>query len=318
WDAPAWPPAGARPARHTRPFLKVQDGCDRRCAYCVVPLARGPSRSLPPGEALRRIAALGARHPEVVLTGVHLGAWGRDLSPPLALADLLRAVARARTVHRVRLSSVEPDELPADALRDPAVASVLCDHLHLPVQSGSERLLRAMGRPGGADALRRAVAAAERAWPGACLGTDLIAGFPGETDRDHAATLALVRSLPLAYLHPFPFSARPGTAAAALDGGVPRSVVAERVAELRAVSDALWRRFLDAQAGRTLEVVVERIAGGWARGTARAYATVRWRARAPGAFAGGAAGEARGGLVRVRVEGNDGTECVGSRAERIP
>jgi threonylcarbamoyladenosine tRNA methylthiotransferase MtaB len=285
--------------------LKVQDGCDRRCAYCLVPLARGPSRSLPLGEALARLAALGARHPEVVLTGVHLGAWGRDLAPPLALADLLRAAARRGAARRLRLSSVEPEELPLDALAAPEVASTVCEHLHLPVQSGSERVLREMGRPGGAAAFRRAIEGAAGAMAGVCLGTDLIAGFPGETDRDHAETLALVRSLPLAYLHVFPFSPRPGTPAASLGGAVRRDVVAARVAELRAVSDALWRRFLGAQTGRTLEVVVERIGDGEARGTARRYATVRWPA----------SGEARGELVRVRVEGNDGAECVGSRAD---
>jgi threonylcarbamoyladenosine tRNA methylthiotransferase MtaB len=304
--APSTPPSV--PVGHARPLLKVQDGCDRRCAYCLVPLARGRSRSVPLGAALERLAALGARHPEVVLTGVHLGAWGRDLAPRLALADLLRGAARGGLVHRLRLSSVEPDELPAEVLREPEAAATLCEHLHLPVQSGSDRILRDMRRPGGADALRRAVEAAFGAWPRACLGTDLVAGFPGETDRDHAATLALVRALPLAYLHVFPFSPRPGTPAAAMAGAVPRRVIAERVAELRAASDALWRGFLDAQAGRTLEVVVERSRGGWARGTAREYATVRWPSP----------GEARGALVRVRVKGNDGTECVGARAERFP
>jgi threonylcarbamoyladenosine tRNA methylthiotransferase MtaB len=303
-DGPAWPLAGASPARHTRPFLKVQDGCDRRCAYCLVPAARGASRSLPLDAALDRLAALGARHPEVVLTGVHLGAWGRDLSPPRALEDLLRAAAGGRLVRRLRLSSVEPEELPGDALRDPDVAAALCEHLHLPVQSGSGRILRAMGRPGGADAFRRAVAAAAAALPGACLGTDVIAGFPGETDGDHRETVALLASQPLAYLHVFPFSPRPGTPAAAM-GGAPRpDVVRARVAELRELSDRLWRDFLAAQPGRTLEVVVERVRGGVARGTARVHATVRWPA----------SGEARGDLVRVRVEGAEGGEATGVRA----
>ncbi len=304
-DAPAWPAVAAAPARHTRPFLKVQDGCDCRCAYCLVPAARGPSRSLPPDAALARIAALGERHAEVVLTGVHLGAWGRDLSPPRALADLLRAAARLRAVRRLRLSSVEPDELPAAALREPEVAATLCDHLHLPVQSGSDRVLRAMGRPGSADAFRRAVADAAAALPGACIGTDLIAGFPGETDRDHRETVALATSLPIAYLHVFPFSPRAGTPAADMAGAVPPGVVRERVAELRSLSDRLWRSFLAAQVGRTLEVVVERVRDGAARGTARGYADVRWPAAA----------DVRGEIARVRVEGSDGTECTGVRLD---
>jgi len=304
-DAPAWPPAAASPARHTRPFLKVQDGCDRRCAYCLVPAARGPSRSLPLDAVLSRLAALGARHPEVVLTGVHLGAWGHDLAPRRALSDLLRAAVARGGVRRLRLSSVEPEEAPIDALREPEVSAVVCGHLHLPVQSGSDRVLRAMGRPGGAEAFRRAVADAAEALPGACLGTDLIAGFPGETGRDHRETVALAASLPLAYLHVFPFSPRPGTVAAGLPGAVPAEAIRERVAELRALSDRLWRSFLAEQAERTLEVVVERVRDGVARGTARRYATIRWPAR----------GELRGELAHVRITGDDGAECTGVRLD---
>ncbi len=298
-------PAAAAPARHTRPFLKVQDGCDRRCAYCVVPAARGPSRSLPLDDALAALAALGARHPEVVLTGVHLGAWGRDLEPRRTLGGLLREAARRGAVRRLRLSSVEPDELPLDVLRDPQVAAAICEHLHLPVQSGSDRVLDAMGRSGGADAFRRAAVEGAAALPGACLGTDLIAGFPGETEADHRATIALVESLPLAYLHVFPYSPRPGTPAAAMPGAIPRDVVRWRVGELRALSDRLWGRFLSAQVGRTLEVVVERLRDGLARGTARGYAPVRWPS----------AGEARGEVGRVLVTESDGGGCAGVRTD---
>jgi threonylcarbamoyladenosine tRNA methylthiotransferase MtaB len=301
---PGWGAGAAGPARHTRPFLKVQDGCDRGCAYCVVPLARGPSRSLPFEEALRRLEALGARHAEVVLTGVHLGAYGRDLAPRASLEALVREAARRRLVGRLRLSSVEPGELPRGLLRDPEVRKVVCEHFHLPVQSGAPRILRAMRRSGGARALRRAVEEITALVPGACIGTDVLAGFPGETEADHRETVALVEALPLAYLHVFPFSARPGTPAARMGGAVPAAAVKERVRELRAVSERRWRAYLAAQVGRELEVVVERAGGGFARGTAGRYVTVRWPS----------SGEARGELVRVRIVTATGDDCLGVRA----
>jgi threonylcarbamoyladenosine tRNA methylthiotransferase MtaB len=301
-DGAAWG-EGAAPARHTRPFLKVQDGCDARCSYCVVPAARGPSRSLPLEEALRRLALLGERHAEVVLTGVHLGGFGRDLAPRSSLGELVREVGRRRPVARLRLSSVEPTELPVAALAGPDARAVVCDHLHLPIQSGSAPILEAMRRPHAPDGLRRAFAAAVAAMPGACLGTDVLAGFPGETERDHRATVALVEALPLAYLHVFPFSPRPGTAAAALPGRVPGDVVRGRVRELRAISERRWRAFLAAQRGRELEVLVEAVEDGRARGRARGYAPVRFPA----------GGARRGDLVRVRVDGVEGAECSGTR-----
>jgi threonylcarbamoyladenosine tRNA methylthiotransferase MtaB len=303
-DAPApIPPGASAPARHARFLLKVQDGCDERCSYCVVPAARGPSRSLPLDAALGRLARLGERHPEVILTGVHLGAYGRDLAPPRSLEALVRAAARRGLVGRLRLSSVEPHELPLPLLRDRDVMARLCAHFHLPVQSGSERILRAMGRRGGAERLRRAVDAVGEVTPEACLGTDLLVGFPGETDADHAATTALVEALPLAYLHVFPFSPRPGTPAATLAGQVPAAVSRARARELRAVSDRKWRAFLAARIGRVVEVVVERVEGGLARGTARDYAAVRFAH----------AGARRGEVARVRVAGSDASECFGVR-----
>jgi threonylcarbamoyladenosine tRNA methylthiotransferase MtaB len=302
--AGSWGAAPAAPARHTRPFLKVQDGCDQRCTFCVVPSARGPSRSLPFDEALRRLSALGARHPEVVLTGVHLGAFGRDLSPRRSLEELVRAAARGGAVGRLRLSSVEPNELPRALLRDPDVAGVLCPHFHLPLQSGAERVLAAMGRPYRPELFRDVVEDVAAAMPGACLGTDVLVGFPGETEEEHRATVALVEALPLAYLHVFPFSPRPGTPAAELPGRVPSVAVRERVRELLAISDRKWRAFLASQAGEEVEAVVERIDGGLARGTTRHWVTVRWPAT----------GEARGTVVRVRIEASDGSECFGVRA----
>lgn len=300
----AFGPAPVEQYAHARPCLKLQDGCDAACAYCIVPQARGASRSMPFDEALAQLAALGARHREVVLTGVHLGAYGRDLAPARSLADLLREAVARGLVGRLRLSSIQPIEFPTDVLLEPGPANTICEHFHLPLQSGSDRILAAMRRPYDAEAYRRAITEIDALVPGACLGTDVMVGFPGETDADHAATLALLESLPLAYLHVFPYSPRPGTDAAALGPAVPGEVVKARVHALRAFSERRWRAFLAAQAGREVEVLVERVEAGLARGTSRQFATVRWPST----------GEPRGALARVRVEASDGRELFGIRA----
>ncbi|HSM94324.1 MAG TPA: tRNA (N(6)-L-threonylcarbamoyladenosine(37)-C(2))-methylthiotransferase MtaB [Anaeromyxobacteraceae bacterium] len=308
----AWGPAPLEAYGHTRPFLKLQDGCDQRCSYCVVPLARGTSRSMPFDEALAQLARLGQRNAEVVLTGVHLGAWGRDLQPRRGLVELLREAVERRSVRRIRLSSIESGEFPTEALVDPAISAVLCDHFHLPLQSGSERILRRMGRGYGPDAFRRSVEEVAALAPGSCLGTDVMVGFPGETDDDFRETVRLLEHLPFAYLHVFPFSPRPGTRAAGLPDPVAGPVVRERARELVALGDRRWRAFLKGLAGHVLEVVVERVEGGLARGTSRRYATVRWPA----------SDERRGQVVRVRVEASDGQECFGisarTFASRLP
>jgi threonylcarbamoyladenosine tRNA methylthiotransferase MtaB len=305
-EAPDWGATPTELARHTRPFLKIQDGCDARCSYCVVPLARGWSRSLAFDEALARIALLGERHREVVLTGVHLGAYGKDLDPARSIEDLVRAAVARGFPGRLRLSSIEPLEAPIELFRDPATARSLCEHVHLPLQSASETLLARMRRPYRAAAYARVVEALAAASPGICIGADVMCGFPGETPEDHAATVRLAEALPLAYLHVFPFSPRPGTPAAWYSPAVPAGAVRERVRELLAVSDRKWRSFLHGLTGREVDVVVERIEGGVARGTSRQWATVRWPASS----------ERRGDLVRVRVDASDAGGCWGVRADR--
>jgi threonylcarbamoyladenosine tRNA methylthiotransferase MtaB len=304
-SAPGWDAAPRAGTGAARPVLKVQDGCDDACAYCVVPQARGGSRSLPLHECLARLASLGSAHAEVVLSGVHLGGWGRDLSPRRSLEDLLRTAASARSVRRIRLSSVEPMEFPVRILAEEAGA-ILCEHFHLPLQSGSDRLLAAMGRPYRASGYARIVESVARARPGAAVGADVMAGFPGESEEDHRDTLSLLASLPLAYLHVFTFSPRPGTRAAAMDGRIPAEVAGRRAGELRVVSARRWAGFQEGLRGRELEVVVERIRGPEASGTSREYATVRLPAR----------GAARGQLARVRA-GDEGV-LLGSKVARDP
>jgi len=288
------------PNGHTRALLKIQDGCDACCAYCVVPRARGRSRSLRLDEALERIAGLGQRSREVVLSGVHIGAYGADLSPPASLSELVCAASSRGLAHRLRLSSIEPGELPIELFDGPARGR-LCEHVHLPLQSGSARVLAAMRRPYTPSAYAAIVERFAKAVPRACIGADVLAGFPGETDEDHRATLALAESLPFAYLHVFVFSPRPGTAAAGMAGQVSPKLARARARELSAFSARRWRGFVSAQRGRELEVVVERVSGGMAIGTAREYVAVRWSAGR----------ERRGDLARVRVEAVDGEECLG-------
>jgi len=294
-------------ARRTRPFLKVQDGCDARCAYCIVPAARGPARSVGADEVLGRLHALGeAGAPEVVLTGVDLGAWGRDLTPRSGLADLLARVEAEAPVPRLRLSSLEPRGLTERLLEVLAGAGRVCRHLHVPLQSGDDGVLAAMGRPyRAADLLALGERLAERL-PGLGLGTDVICGFPGEDEAAFDRTLALCHRLPLTYLHAFPFSPRPGTPAAARPDDVPHGDKKRRVAALRSLSAARRAAFVAAHVGRTVEVAVEgEVEEGLLRGLTRRYVQVR--------FLGPATAPSR--LLRVRVDAAEGGLAHGVLAE---
>ncbi len=282
-----------------RAFLKVQDGCEAGCAYCIVPLARGPSRSLPPDEVARGLERLrGAGHGEVVLTGVHLGFWGRDLSPPRTLADLLD-VAEASGVGRLRLSSLEPLEVAAGVVARLAAGGPWCPHLHVPLQSGDDRVLAAMGRPYTAAEFSTRVGAAVDAVSGLCLGFDVIVGFPGEDERAFGNTVRLLESLPLAYLHVFPFSPRRGTRAAGMAGRVDPAVVKARARLLRELSREKQRSFWGRQVGRVARALPEgEPENGVLRVRTRNYAPVRvpWEGPAP-------AGEFRVELTAVAGDG---------------
>jgi threonylcarbamoyladenosine tRNA methylthiotransferase MtaB len=308
------PPAATMgAARRARPTLKIQDGCDRRCTYCAVPLARGASRSLPFTAALDGLATLGKSSDEVVLAGVHLGAYGDDLpraagGPTPALGALVSAVAERRLAHRVRLSSIDPLEVPFDALEG-AAAEVLCASFHLPIQSGSGRVLARMGRPYGPRDVAAVLERISRAMPGACVGADLMTGFPGETEADHRATVALVTSLPLAALHVFQFSPRAGTPAAAMPDAVPAARSRERAAELREISERSWRRYVSGLVGSEVEAIVERIAAGEARGTTREGVLARWKLEE-----GDVAVRGRAARLRAVARDGDALRCDLARA----
>jgi len=219
----------------TRPYLKIQEGCDMECSYCVVRTVRGPSRSLPGDEVIGRLRALARRgFKEVVLTGTHLGLWGGGRERRENLLDLLRAVDGAEGLPRIRLCSLEPYEVGDELLELMASSRRIARHLHLAVQSGSARILERMRRPPDPEGIRKAVKTARRMMPECGIGADVIVGFPGESDDDFAATVGLLTGAPFTYAHVFSFSPRPGTEAAAMPGRVHTETVTRRGAELRA------------------------------------------------------------------------------------
>jgi len=274
-------------AGHTRPVLKIQDGCDSRCSYCIIPQVRGRSRSLAPDlvlEEIRKLAGNGAR--EIVLSGINLGSYGRDLKPRVELGELLRRIVEQTPIERLRVSSIEPMDVTEDLIALFSANKRLARHFHMPLQSGSDRILRAMHRWYRAEHYARRADLVRQWLPDAAIGADVIAGFPGETEDDHRATLALMDRLPLTYVHVFSFSARPGTPAAEMQDHVPAWVIATRAKELRALGEKKKSAFLAAQAGRTLRVLTlhrsgEDPTGPWTRALSGNYLDVRVAGRWP-------------------------------------
>ena len=251
------PPAAPAKSERARAFLKVQDGCQHRCAFCVVPLARGASRSLAPAAVEAHARALvAAGHAEIVLTGVDLGHYGADLVPRTSLAALLARLVAIPGLRWLRLSSLLPAYFTGELLEIVTGSPVIAPHLHVPLQSGSDRVLRAMRRPYTAAMYRGLVERLAAAIPRLGLGADVIVGFPGETGDDFAATLALVEALPFSYLHVFPYSPRAGTEAAARPGRVQAAVAAERGRRLRDAAAARNLRFRAGMLGRVEDVLV--------------------------------------------------------------
>ena len=251
------PPPHARPTGRARAFLKVQEGCQHRCAFCIVPAARGTSRSLAPALVLdqaRRLIALG--HREIVLTGVDLGHYGADLRPRGTLAALLREMAELPGLRWIRLASVLPAYVTPALLEVVAGSPVIAPHLHLPLQSGSDAILRRMRRPYTAAMYRRLVDRVVAAVPRLGLGADVIVGFPDETEDDFASTVRLVEALPFSYLHVFAYSDRRGTEAARLRDHVHPRTIARRSAELRALADAKNRSFREGLVGDRRDALV--------------------------------------------------------------
>jgi len=255
---PLKPSLTAVSGSRTRPFLKIQDGCDAYCTYCIVPQARGPSRSLPVANVLEGIKALSAAgYHETVLTGIHLGRYGCDLIPATSLCELLDRIDRSKRVQRVRLSSIEPLELTDDLIQRVADSPRFCRHFHIPLQSGDDPILKKMKRPYTADIFRQRIAKIRNQIPDAAIGVDTLIGFPGETDAAFRNTYDLINELPVTYLHVFPFSARPGTPAASYPDKVASDVIKERCEKMRCLGQAKRLHFYRNFIGREVEILVE-------------------------------------------------------------
>ncbi len=244
----------------TRAFIKVQDGCDNHCTYCITALARGSGRSRPIDEVLIDIhSALEGGSQEIVLTGVHLGSWGHDFTPAMKLDDLVRAILTDTETPRLRLSSLEPWDLEANFFElwgDPH----LCRHLHLPLQSGCGATLRRMGRKISPEEYAELVREARSAIPDIAITTDIITGFPGETEAEFSDSIEFVRDLNFANGHVFTFSPRPGTAAMNLPDRVPSTIAKQRNARMRQVFKASAAEYNERHVGQKLSVLWEKVA----------------------------------------------------------
>jgi threonylcarbamoyladenosine tRNA methylthiotransferase MtaB len=263
-------PALRRFGAHARAWLKIQDGCDEHCTFCATTLARGANRSRPVAELVREARQLAVHHAEIVLTGVHIGTYGKDREggrgkgEGCSLGELTEALVSAVPAVRFRLSSIEATEV------DDRLARLLIEapqhlapHLHAPLQSGSNRLLRRMGRHWyTGESYRSRLEWLAARLPVFGLGADIIAGFPGETNADHRATLELVGALPFTYLHVFPFSVRPDASASRLRDPVPAGVIRQRASELRAAGAAAARKHRDRRRGASADGVASGRSGG--------------------------------------------------------
>jgi len=261
---------------HTRAFLKIQDGCDSFCSYCTVPLARGKSRSDSLDHIIESAKELVQRgHHEIVLTGVHIGRYGRDLIPSQTLVDVLKKLESLHGLKRIRLSSLEPLEIDDDLLDWITESNKICHHFHVPMQSGDDEILKMMNRNYGAKDYAGVIKAIKRIIPNSGVGTDIIVGFPGETEERFQNTMQLVDQLPFTYLHVFSFSPRTGTKAARFSNRVDPKEIKQRSEKLRTLGKAKKKIFYDSLVGKKLDVLCEeKEHGDWMFGFSGNYARV--------------------------------------------
>lgn len=256
------PMPSVAPESRTRAYLKIQDGCNAFCSYCIVPHARGRSRSMPMEDALNHLHDLSKAHfKEVVLTGIHLGAYGKDLKPNTSLSELLRRVAQRRNIGpRLRLSSIEPTEIETDLIQAAADSdNPVCPHFHIPLQSGDNTILKRMGRPYHREQFAGTIEEIRSTLPHAAIGIDILVGFPGESDEAFNQTFSLIKSLDITYLHVFPFSPRKGTPAADFPDKIPNVIVKERCRRLRRLGEKKKIEFYHSNIGSRVTVLIENI-----------------------------------------------------------
>jgi threonylcarbamoyladenosine tRNA methylthiotransferase MtaB len=245
----------------TRAYLKIQDGCNAFCTYCIVPYARGSSVSMPEKEVFQHLNQLNdAGFKEVILTGIHAGMYGLDLEKKSSLLQLLEKINDRKPVHRVRLSSIEPGEINEGIINLARPGNILCDHFHIPLQSGDDDILKKMKRPYDVAYFTDMIHKIYETIPTVGIGVDTLIGFPSETDKQFENTYDLIESLPISYLHVFPFSARKGTAAYHFDHKVDATVIKDRCARMRRLDKAKRKAFLESNKNRTLEGLVQHTA----------------------------------------------------------
>jgi len=250
-SAPVEDAAGDR----TRPNLKIQDGCNNRCSFCIIPYVRGRSRSAPPEQVVEQVRVLAAKYREVVLSGINLGRWGRDFAGKFRLADLVRLLLEETSVERLRLSSVEPMDFSDGLLELMADSPRIAKHVHAPLQSGSDSVLRRMHRKYRPRHYADRIHKARALMPDCAVGADVMTGFPGETEEEFAQSLAFIESLPFTYLHVFTYSERPGTPAADAIAQVPQAIRKQRTHALRALAARKNLEYRRSMVGRTISVV---------------------------------------------------------------
>jgi threonylcarbamoyladenosine tRNA methylthiotransferase MtaB len=263
---------------HTRAFLKIQEGCNYSCAFCIIPAARGLSRSVAPRVVLEQVRALAdAGYREIVLTGIHLGSYGQDFTPKTDLTALLEMITRSQLIPRLRLSSLDPREVPDRLLDLMANSSVVCPHLHICAQGGDDEILKRMRRNYDRAYYRELMMKVRERLPDAALGSDVIVAFPGETDEAFDRSLEFFAGLPLTYFHVFPYSLRRGTMAASMPGHVAGDVKKARARRMRKLGAMKKREFCVGFRGRRVSVLVEQkidsVSGGL-RGFSRNYLPV--------------------------------------------
>ena len=290
----------------TRAYLKIQDGCESFCSFCIVPFARGPYRSLPPERVLAMIDSLARQgYKEVVLTGIHLGKYGIDLEEDMSLNRLLRAIGRKAPPLRIRLSSLEPNEIDAEIIEMVASEEWLCKHFHIPLQSGDDMILSRMNRNYKAREFQELIESIAEKIPIAGIGVDVMAGFPGEDAAAHQNSYRLIRGLPISYLHVFPFSPRTGTAASTLGSQLDPQLIKKRAAELRELGQQKRSAFYKACMKKEFLVIAESwdsVENGMMRGMTDNYVSVVFPSSE----------DAKGQLIQVRLECIEKGMVVGS------
>ena len=297
---------------HTRAFLKIQEGCNYSCTYCIIPTARGLSRSVTPREVLEQVRMLAdAGYREIVLTGIHLGGYGQDLIPKVDLTALLEMISQSRLIPRVRLSSLDPREVPDRLVDLMANSDVICPHLHVCAQAGDDEILKWMRRNYDGAYYRELLMKVRERLPDAALGSDIIVGFPGEADGAFDRSLELFAALPLTYFHVFPYSSRRGTVAASLPDHVGSEVKKTRARRMRELGAIKKRDFCVRFRGRKLSVLIEEKidrATGLRRGFSRNYLPVLVPAD----------GTLVNREIEVEVEGFEGGWLRGTPLETAP